>query len=89
MLRTDRIRSDILGIPIGPWVEGAISLHRVPQMSGPLVAANLNDRELMVLWGLFHDERGWDSREWRGYHAQDAYTGFREFANWLYRRYSH
>lgn len=87
MLNTTRIRRDIEGAPAGPWVAGAIELHRVPKMSGPLVAPNLNDRELMILWGLFRDIRGWDPREWEAYHAQDASNGFRDFALWLHRRY--
>ena len=87
MLNTSNIQSDIEGAPLGPWVEGAISKHRVPRMSGPLVAPNLNDRELMVLWGLYHEQRGWDAREWEGYHTQDAMTGFSDFARWLHRRY--
>ena len=57
-------------------------------MSGPLIAANLADHELMILWGLFNEERGWRQDEWEGYHYQQASTGFSEFARWLHRRYA-
>jgi hypothetical protein len=87
MLNTLRMQDFLQGCPAGAWVGGAIDLRRVPRLKRETIAANLNDQELMKLWGVFHEERGWDSRDWVHYLNEDHYSDFGEFRRWLWRRF--
>ena len=87
MLNTLRIQDALAGVTDGPWVQGAIAAKKVPRLSGELIAPNLSDAELMRLWGIFKEGRGWDSSDWREYLRDDQFSNFVEFRSWLRSRF--
>ncbi len=87
MLNLQKIKGYLEGCPKGPWVQGGLDEHMVPLLRGKIITADLSDPDLLRLWGDYRERRGWVASEWREYLREDHYTQFREFGEWLWRRF--